>query len=80
MTATATATTMTQTTTTTAKVVVGIDVGKVSLEASADGGGVQSFGNDDLGIGELVAWLATQVDAGGYDAGRRSGQNRQYEP
>ena len=45
MTATATATTMTQTTTTPAKVVVGIDVGKRSLEASADGGGVQSFGN-----------------------------------
>lgn len=60
--------------TTPAKVVVGIDVGKRCLEASADGGAVQSFGNDDAGIGKLMGWLATQPVAlvvceptGGYE-------------
>ncbi len=56
------------------KVVVGIDVGKTGLDASADGGAVRSFSNDDDGISELVAWLASQGPAlavceptGGYE-------------
>ena len=58
----------------TTMVVVGIDVGKGRLEASADGGAVQSFSNDDVGISELVEWLAAQPVAlvvceptGGYE-------------
>ena len=45
---------------TTTGVVVGIDVGKTRLDASVDGGVVRSFTNDDVGIGELVQWLAAQ--------------------
>ena len=50
-------------TTMTKVVVVGIDVGKTGLDASADGGAVRSFSNDAVGITELVAWLASQGPA-----------------
>lgn len=59
---------------TTTGVVVGIDVGKAGLDASADGGAVRSFTNDAVGIGELAQWLAAQHAAlavceptGGYE-------------
>ena len=60
--------------TTMTQVVVGIDVGKTGLDASADGGAVRSFSNDAGGISELVAWVMSQGPAlavceptGGYE-------------
>ena len=60
--------------TTMTNVVVGIDVGKTGLDASADGGAVRSFSNNDAGISDLVAWVMSQGPAlvvceptGGYE-------------
>ena len=40
--------------------VMGIDVGKTRLDASAEGGPVRCFANDGPGIAALLGWLRAQ--------------------